>query len=221
MIRVLIVEDDPMVADINTQYIQRVEGFEVVGWVKNGQLAMEFMKKEHIDLLILDVYMPKLDGLELLKLLRSRHSQIDIIFVTAAKEKNIIDQGLKLGAVDYLIKPFKFDRIKIALDKYRKRYELFQVEDEINQRDLDKIFELKSEVKLPKGIHPHTLTLIKEYIATADMEIEARELAEELDISSVTARHYLDYLVEINTLTKDLKYGAVGRPNYIYYQHTT
>ncbi|WP_339320133.1 response regulator [Paenibacillus sp. FSL R10-2734] len=218
MIRVLIVEDDPMVAEINTQYIQNVKGFEVVGWSEDGEQALDLMGNMSIDLLILDVFMPRMDGLELLKQLRKSYSEVDIIFVTAAKERNIIDQGLKLGAVDYLIKPFKFDRIRISLEKYRKRYELFNDHEEINQANLDCLFELKSEAEVPKGIHCHTLALIKEYITKAEYEIEVRKLAEDLAISTVTIRHYLDYLTEINVLTKDLKYGSVGRPIYIYHQ---
>ncbi len=218
MIRVLIVEDDPMVAEINKRYIENIDGFQVIGWARDGKAALEITKNGQVDLLILDIFMPGMDGMKLLEHLRSKHSGIDVIFVTAAREKNIIDQGLKLGAVDYLIKPFKYERIKLALEKYKKRFELFHKCDEIDQSNIDRLFEVNTNNELPKGIHPHTLALVNEYIAKEAYEIDIHKLADELDISSVTARHYLEYLVQTNILQKDLKYGSVGRPNYIYHK---
>lgn len=95
MIRVMIVEDDPMVAHINTEYINRVENFQVVKHVSNGIEALNYLKSgAKIDLIILDVYMPKMDGIKMLEELRLTYHEVDVIFVTAAKEKKIIQRGL-------------------------------------------------------------------------------------------------------------------------------
>lgn len=218
MINVLIVEDDPMVADINTNYVNKVEGFNVIGWEKNGKDALSFIEKNKVDLIILDVYMPKMNGIELLEKLRREYNEIDIIFVTAAKEKNIIDRGLKLGAVDYLIKPFKYDRIRLALENYSNRFHFLNNLNELEQSDIDELFDLKVNNELPKGIHSQTLELIRESILKSDYVVSILIVSSELGISTVTVRHYFEYLVQIKELIKELEYGSVGRPNYIYHK---
>ena len=72
MYKVLIVEDDPMVAMINEQYIKRNKNFELVGKCSNGSSALDFLDNNDVDLLILDVYMPKMDGFETLRRVRNK-----------------------------------------------------------------------------------------------------------------------------------------------------
>ncbi|MEG1720613.1 MAG: response regulator [Pseudoflavonifractor sp.] len=220
MIQVLIVEDDPMVADINTRYIRRLPGFQVVGTIGNGADSLAYLSSHPgIDLLILDVYMPKMDGLEMLEQLRRQFDKIDVIFVTAAREKRIIRRGLELGAVDYLIKPFTFERIQQALEKYRQRYEFFHCPATINQGEVDRLFDTSPKVSLPKGIHP--LTLEKMRALTAHQpgpQLDLHAMAKELSVSLVTLRLYLDFLVEEQLLIKEQSYGTVGRPTYQYFK---
>ncbi|PXX79704.1 response regulator [Dielma fastidiosa] len=218
MIRVMIVEDDPMVAHINTEYINRVENFQVVKHVSNGMEALNYLKSgAKIDLIILDVYMPKMDGIKMLEELRLTYHEVDVIFVTAAKEKKIIQRGLQLGAVDYLIKPFTAERITAALEKYMSRYELFTLATDVNQSEIDRLFEKPSVQQLPKGIHPITLERIQTYLANSDEKvIDTHKMVKEFAFSMVTLRVYLDYLVTQNELEKETQYGNVGRPSYVY-----
>lgn len=217
MIKVLIIEDDPMVAEINISYIKKVKDFNIVGWAKNGEKAFDFIDNNQVDLLILDIYMPKVDGIELLEQLRRNYSNIDVIFVTAAREPHIIDKGLKLGAVDYLIKPFTFERLKIALEKYKERLKLLSNSSEIDQSDIDRLFETHPEDEFPKGIHIKTLNKIKDYILNLNSnEIDLDKMSYDLNVSTVTSRHYLEYLVSINIIQKEIKYGDIGRPKNIY-----
>lgn len=221
MIKVLIIEDDPMVAEINMNYINKIKDFNIVGWSKNGEEAFKFIKEEEVDLLILDVYMPKVDGIELLKKLRKEYKYVDVIFVTAAKESHIIDQGLKLGAVDYLIKPFTFDRMKLALEKYKDRVKLLSLTNEVSQEELDKIFDPNPqnlETIYPKGIHKNTLNLIVDYIEKLNYEIDLELISKKLNISSVTARHFLEYLVDNRFIFKEFRYGDIGRPKNYYHK---
>ncbi len=218
MINVLIVEDDPMVAEINKTYVEKINGFKVTGWAKNGKEALKFIEKTKVHLIILDVYMPKMSGTELLEQLRREHSEVDIIFVTAAKEKNIIDRGLKLGAVDYLIKPFKFERIKISLENYQKRFNLLNNLNDIDQKDIDGILDLKINNELQKGIHSKTLELIRDCVSKSDYIVSITTVSSQLGISTVTVRHYFDYMVLNKEIFKELEYGSVGRPNYIYHK---
>lgn len=218
MIEVLIVEDDPMVADINMRYIQRVPGFHVAGHIANGQESLEYLSGHpNIDLIILDVYMPQMDGLQMLEELRSRFDDIDVIFVTAAREKRIIRRGLELGAVDYLIKPFTFERIQLALEKYRQRYELFHREESMSQNELDLLFDVSAKGTPPKGIHPLTLEKVRMLVErTEERQLDLRAMSGQLSLSLVTLRLYLDYLVELGILIKRTSSGAVGRPTYQY-----
>ena len=118
MYKVLIVEDDPMVAMINEQYIKRNKNFEIVGKCNNGLSALDFLENNTVDLLILDVFMPKMDGFETLRQIRNKQITVDAIMVTAANERESLEEALHLGIVDYLVKPFTFDRFQMALEKY-------------------------------------------------------------------------------------------------------
>ncbi len=117
MYKVLIVEDDPMVAMINEQYIGRNKKFCVAGKCKDGKGALEFLENNEVDLLILDVFMPYMDGFETLRQIRKKQISVDVIMVTAANDRESLEEALHLGIVDYLVKPFTFERFCMALDK--------------------------------------------------------------------------------------------------------
>ena len=117
-LRVLIVEDDPMVADINRKFTEAVTGFVVAGTARNGQEALLLLEKEKPDLLILDVYMPEVDGVSVLSLLRKSDIPVDVIMVTAAGDTETIARIMRQGVIDYIVKPFKFERYRAALESY-------------------------------------------------------------------------------------------------------
>ncbi len=107
-LNILIVEDDPMVAHIHRHYLNELGSFNILKTIDNGLDAFEYIKlnEESIDLVILDVQMPKLNGLEVLKLLREEGSTISVIPITAINDNKTISEFLNLGVVDYLVKPF-------------------------------------------------------------------------------------------------------------------
>ena len=117
-LRVLIVEDDPMVADINRKFTEAVIGFVVAGTARNGQEALLLLEKEKPDLLILDVYMPEVDGVSVLSLLRKSDIPVDVIMVTAAGDTETVARIMRQGVIDYIVKPFKFERYRAALESY-------------------------------------------------------------------------------------------------------
>ena len=118
MYKVLIVEDDPMVAMINEQYISKNKQFSVVGKCKDGKSALEFLEKQEADLVVLDVFMPQMDGFETLRQIRKKQISVDVIMVTAANDRESLEEALHLGIIDYLVKPFTFERFRIALEKF-------------------------------------------------------------------------------------------------------
>ncbi|GLB61062.1 response regulator [Cytobacillus sp. NCCP-133] len=219
MIKVLIVEDDPMVAEFNKRYLSEVEGFIHTGTVHNVADGLEFLEDKTVDLILLDVYMPGRNGLELLKKLREQGMGIDVIVITAASDTEKIQTALRLGAADYLIKPFEFERFQHALLSYKDKYQFLNKKQSINQVQLDKNIIIndqrtsgESEQFLPKGLTKTTLQgVIRTINGWGNGPFTTDELAEKTDISRVSIRKYLRFLTEIGVLEETLTYG-IGRP---------
>lgn len=121
MYKVIVTKDDPMVASINRQYIEKNRLLKVTAQFSNGEETLCFLKNHDADFLVLDVYMPVMDGIELLRTLRKINKYIHIIMVTAANDMNQVKELLSLGVLDYLIKPFEAERFNLAIEKFLKR----------------------------------------------------------------------------------------------------
>ncbi|WP_342477293.1 response regulator [Paenibacillus sp. FSL H7-0350] len=223
-IRVLIVEDDPMVAKFNRHYLEQVAGFEYAGWAATGDEAMTMLEKEQVDLVLLDIYMPRVSGLQLLSALREQGSKVDIIVISAASDNASIRKALQNGAVDYLIKPFEFARFQAALSAYREDYKLMHKEH-LSQEQLDKLLrhslgteeEQSAALPLPKGLAEGTLDSIWSTINRLESRVFSTEdISSHAPISRISVRKYLAFLTEAGILEMELSYGAVGRPVYMY-----
>ncbi len=221
MIQVLVVEDDPMVMEITCKYVESVPGFEVMGRAENSVEARSELGKNEIDLLILDVFMPGVNGIDLLNELRAEDSQVDVIFLTAANDTHMIDRALKLGFIDYLIKPFNYERFKASLVNYQKMRELLNKGAKATQEQLDNTLKNlmgTESSRIHKGMHPKTLENIREYINSSPMSahITQQEIAENLGLSRVTVRRYMEYLASTGEVAVHMEYGSVGRPSFTY-----
>ena len=218
MISVLIVEDDPMVAAINKTYLERTSGFCFAGAVTNGTAAAEFLRHETVSLVLLDVFMPGMDGFSLLKVIREEHPGVDVIMVTAARTSADIQQSLRLGVADYIVKPFTFERFQAALYAYAERIRFLQSGEDISQEILDKrIFAKKSSPQcLPKGIDPMTLARVRDVASAYDGEFRMQDIAPLVGISRVSIKKYLEFLESVSCLTSSLVYLPVGRPVTMY-----
>lgn len=117
-ISVLLVEDDPMVRQVNRQFIERVKGFRIVGTAGNGIEGMKQIKQLKPDLVVMDIFMPEQDGIKTLQKLRESDTKVDVITVTAANDMKTIQHVLQLGVFDYIMKPFTYERIKHTLENY-------------------------------------------------------------------------------------------------------
>jgi two-component system, CitB family, response regulator MalR len=223
MIRVLIVEDDPMVAEFNKRYLSEIGGFQLAGVVHSVNDAFSLIKKKDIDLILLDVYMPGKSGLELLTALREQEKEIDVILITAASDVNQVKTALRYGAVDYLIKPFEFERFYQALNSYKEKYTFLNRKAQVSQGEIDQHLLSKDQIEtsdslndLPKGLTKSTLGIVIKVIETIDKPFfSTEEVAEQTDISRVSVRKYLKFLKDINVLEETLTYG-IGRPVYLY-----
>ena len=216
MFKVLIVEDDPMVAMINEQYVNRNKAFSVIGKCKDGKSALEFLAEREADLIILDVFMPYADGFETLRQIRKNKTSVDVIMVTAANDRESLEEALHLGAVDYLVKPFTFERFQIALDKYVAQVDALKDLGVLNQKNIDFIIDTsrkKNEELHPKGIQEKTLQLILEHLRGHREEwLTGDEIAEKTGLTGVTVRRYMNYLAETGTVLGEMNYETGGRP---------
>ena len=206
MINVLVVEDDPMVAQLHEHYLSQIKGFQLCDIAGNGDTALKLLRQNKYDLIILDVFMPTMDGLQLLAKIRENGYDVDVIIVSAANDKDKIKLALRLGAVDYIIKPFEFERFNLALNNYLKRYQIVEEQGIIKQADLDTTImrqENQVAVTLPKGLDKNTLGTVWDCICM-------------VGISRVSIRKYLEFLKCLHLLKLDLHRGSVGRPVYKY-----
>ena len=131
--RVLIADDDPRITEIHQHYVSKFEGFEVIGLsntLEDTKLQIEVMEPQ---LLLLDIYFPDGSGIELLKEIRLRSQALDIIPITAAKEVRLLQEALRGGVFDYILKPVVFSRFEQTLRRYRTHHSNLQSLDSLNQ----------------------------------------------------------------------------------------
>jgi DNA-binding LytR/AlgR family response regulator len=161
-IRCIIVEDEPGAREILQNYLNRSNGLSLEGIFRNGLEAKEFLVKEDIDLMFLDIKIPKLTGIELLK---SLSCPPKIIFTTAYSEYAL--KGFELNAVDYLLKPFSYNRFQMAIEKAEKLI--------LNRKSTDKTILLKSENKI-HNVPIHQIAYVEAYGDYVKVVLDAKTL---------------------------------------------
>lgn len=220
MYKVLIVEDDPMVAMINEQYVKKNKNFLVVGKCQSGADALEFLSRNRADLLILDVYMPNTDGFELLQQLRAHQLPVDVIMVTAANDREALEKAIHLGVIDYLVKPFTCERFSVALEKFISHRNALKDVETLCQANIDHIIDTshaKGVSSLPKGIQEKTLQLIKDFLTeNSGIWFTGDEISSQTGLTSVTVRRYMNYLAESGDAVCKMDYETGGRPCMCY-----
>lgn len=219
MIRTLVVDDDPMTASIHRSYVERVAGFEVIGEAHAGAEALSYVRAFHPDLVLLDIYLPDMSGIDVLRELRERGSHVDVIAITAAKDVDTLRAAIHGGVVHYVVKPFFFDALRDRLESYAAHRTRLERLSEPDQADIDHVFSLlrtHGRTSLPKGISAPTLARVIDTVRAADGDATAVDVADSAGISRGTARRYLEYLAETGAVELSLRYGATGRPEHRY-----
>lgn len=217
--KVLIVDDDPMVAMINGQYVQKNKDFLVCGTCRNGQEAISFLENNKVDLVILDVYMPLMDGVETLKQIREKKFDVEVIMVTAANDTTTLENTMHLGVIDYLIKPFAFERFQVALEKFETKINAIKNASVLDQSCVDSIIGSTRKIvhkDYPKGIQEKTLQKIQNYLESKQSWVNGDSISESVGLSSVTIRHYMTYLVQNGMVKESINYETGGRPSVLY-----
>ena len=220
MIRTCVVDDDFMSASIHRSYVERIPEFEVVGEAHTGAEALELVRRMRPDLLLLDIYLPDMSGLEVIRRLRQdEEAEVDVIAVTAAKDVKTLRAAMQGGVVHYLVKPFLFETFRERLERYAALHHRLGRLREASQGDVDHLFSLlrvEGRERLPKGISAPTLARVVAAARESGAEVSAVEVAESCGISRGTARRYLEYLESLGSVELTLRYGATGRPEHLY-----
>ena len=219
-IRVLIVDDDFMVARVHTGFVEKVEGFEVVGVAHTAADALTQVTEHQPDLVLLDMYLPDRFGLDVLGELRRAGRDCDVIVITAARELDAVRGAIQRGVVDYVLKPFGFQDLRERLERYAAQRQLLRGDaDQVDgQAEIDRVLARagSGSTVLPKGLSPETVAVVADALRTAGGTLSATEAAEAVGISRVSARRYLEYFVSTGRAEVTLRYGSTGRPERRY-----
>lgn len=215
---VLVVDDDFMVARIHTQFVERTPGFRVVGVASSGGAALADVARLRPDLVLLDVHLPDMTGIEVLRRLRADGDDVGVLVVTAAREADTVRAAASGGAVHYLVKPFDYDDLRVRLESFRAAHLALSGSAAPGQQDIDAVFGVAApapEATLPKGLSPQTADLVASALREAG-ELSAAECADAVGISRVSARRYLEHFVTRGSASVRLQYGGAGRPERRY-----
>jgi two-component system, CitB family, response regulator CitT len=222
MLKIAIVEDDFRVADIHEKFLLKIADVQVVGKVRSGNEAIAIMKREKVDLVLLDIYMPDSLGTDLIWVMKQLNPTIGIIIISAATEKPMVETSIFSGVFDYIIKPVKMERFIAAVERFQEMKTGLSAKQEFEQTFLDNYFGYKnaqiiSQKSTPKGIDPLTLEKVKGILSFHPFGIAADGIGEKMGASRTTARRYVEYLISIGEAKAELEYGIVGRPERKYY----
>ena len=206
--RTVIIEDDAVITQLNKRYVEKDSRFQVVRTFSAAHPALFWLRSNPVDLIILDVYMPQMSGLELLRALRAEGVDADVIMVTSANDAATIEAFMRLGVADYLIKPFGYERFQLALRTFCNRREAIH-SGKFTQNMLDHALlhinpPTQNGHTMPKGLQSQTMNRIE-------------DVASHVGLSVVTVRRYMNYLVEQQIIDSDMDYSTGGRPCIVYY----
>jgi response regulator of citrate/malate metabolism len=229
-IRVLVVEDEPIAAAAHAAYVERLDGFTLAGSAPDGQSALRLLTEfsaagTPVELVLLDMNLPDLHGLDIARRMRAAGLFADIIAITAVRELNIVRSAVATGVVQYLIKPFTYATFSDKLASYQQfRQQLAGPQGGsgkagASQTDVDQAFaslRAPSELPLPKGLSVSTLASVQEFMKLQKGAVSATEVMDALGMSRVTARRYLEYLADAGTVSRTARYGTPGRPENEY-----
>ena len=221
-IRTVVVDDDYRVAAVHAAYVAKVEGFDVVGQAHSAAEALESVDRLRPDLVLMDVFLPDGDGLDVVRTLMGQPRHPDVIVITAARDVATVRHAMQLGAIHYLVKPFGFAALNEQLEAYRRlRQRLAGLPEHAEQSDVDELFGLlrnpgTGRTRPDKGFSGPTLDLVIGAVRAAPDAVSAAEVAEQIGISRATAQRYLQYLERRRLVQLQLCYGTTGRPEHRY-----
>ncbi|MDQ1662676.1 MAG: hypothetical protein QOJ68_2656 [Blastococcus sp.] len=219
MIRVLIVEDEPVAAEAHRQYVDRTPGFGIAGVAGTGAVAMDTLGRTPVDLILLDMNLPDTHGVELCRRIRGAGIDVDVLAVTSARELSTVRAAAAHGVVGYLLKPFTYPALRDRLTAYAAyRADVTGGGDAVGQAHIDRVLDTSrpaGEAPLPKGMGRDTLDAVISALRAGGGR-SAAEVAQHIGASRITARRYLEYLAGAGLVDRVPRYGGAGRPEHEY-----
>ncbi|GAA1228743.1 response regulator [Oryzihumus leptocrescens] len=219
-LRVLVVEDEQVAADAHTAYVLRVPGFVVVGTARTGQAALQVLGDRPVDLVLLDMHLPDIAGLDVVRAMRAAGHRADVIAVTSARDLPTVRSAVSMGVVQYLLKPFAFASLRERLERYKDyRTQVDTAGSLATEHDLDQMLgglRAGGPAHLPKGIAEESLAEVARVLRESPSGASASEVAERLGMSRVTARRYLEHLGDSGLALRRSRYAGPGRPEVEY-----
>ncbi|WP_433384669.1 response regulator [Micromonospora sp. KLBMP9576] len=221
-VRVLVVEDEELIAAAHRAYTERVPGFRVVGVAHTAREAMRVLRRtgeDAVDLVLLDFHLPDVHGLDVCRAMRAAGSDADVLAVTSARDLAMVRAAVALGVTHYLLKPFTFAAFRDKLERYAQyRRQASAAGTVVAQHEVDRMFATlrgTAPDTLPKGLGAETLDAVLDVLRHRP-GISASEVAERTGTSRVTARRYLEHLVDTGRVARAPRYGTPGRPEVEY-----
>ncbi|SDI55807.1 Response regulator of citrate/malate metabolism [Sinosporangium album] len=220
MIDVLVVDDDFMVARVNRRFVDAVDGFRVVGMAHTGEHAVTAVAELRPHLVLLDLYLPDIFGLEVIARLRAEGHDCDVLVISAAREVEAVRGAARHGVVGYLLKPFEAADLRVRLTQYSAQKTAPAAPLVSGQAEVDRFLALTrtptGTVTLPKGMSVETAELVENALRAAGDTMSAAECAALVGVSRVSARRYLEHFVTTGRVSVSLRYGSAGRPERRY-----
>ncbi|SDP44647.1 Response regulator of citrate/malate metabolism [Nakamurella panacisegetis] len=225
-IAVLVVDDDPIARTSHVAYVDRVPGFRAVAGAGTAAAAIRRLsstQSPRIDLVLLDMNLPDRHGLEIIRTLRAGRHPADVIVVTSARELDTVRSAISSGVVQYLLKPFAFATLRERLERYAAYRQSVvggsggPAGSAAGQSEVDALLgTLRAPGPVaPAGLLGQSVQAAITFLADHG-ELSAPHLAQLMGTSRVTARRYLEHLVEIGHATREHRYGGAGRPVVVY-----
>ncbi len=225
---VLVVDDDFRVASVHVGFVDAVPGFRVVGQAGSAAEALRQARDLHPDLVLMDVYLPDGDGLEVVRQLLADPDPSTgsgtapaVIVISAASDLATVRRAVQLGALHYLVKPFGFAELAERLTAFRQAQErIAALGDAATQDDVNRLFDLlrpAPAVPAEEGrrLAP-TLQAVLDAVTARRTDVSAQEIATAIGISRTTAQRALTQLEQSGLLRLELRYGSTGRPEHRY-----
>ncbi|MCH4176590.1 MAG: response regulator [Streptococcaceae bacterium] len=221
-LKLLIVEDDPMVLYINKNYLNKIAVFNEILEADSFNIALEHLTNHHFDLVLIDIHLKQGNGLDLAKAIRAKKIETEIIMVTASNNRKDIQEMLKIGILDYLVKPFNFKRLEKSILAFVKKKNILEQAEKISQTEIDTLIGLNSnhnlsnEKELEKGLTKETANRMLKLIQNAPTIFTVNDIQAQTKLSHVSIRKYFKFFEKEGWLIAQTEYGSIGRP-IIYY----
>ncbi|WP_276893956.1 response regulator [Frischella perrara] len=221
MLEVLIVEDEPILAELTAEFIQRDPKVKALGIASTLNDAKMMVEKFKPKLILLDNYLPDGQGIELFEYIVNNQLNCYVIFITAASDIETCSKAIRYGAFDYLIKPVSYQRLKHSIERFQLFLYRQSIQQHVNQRRVDELFNLQTKDFIDsnrpsKGIEEITLQKVKDVFMQTDKPQTVDDLVRKTQISKTTARRYLEYCVQTKLLNVEINHGKIGRPERLY-----